>query len=113
MPASLQVFSQVGLFFENGTNNPIISRNNTANLVLSIPIRNELKKRLNLYYKKTRCSLMSLMYLGMPSLCLLFSLSKIRYNGGSFFVKRELILTVGNYGNGVSQFILAELYQFI
>ena len=30
---------------------------------------------------------------------------KLRYNGGSFFVKWELILTVGNYGNGVSQFI--------
>ena len=105
VPAASQAFSQVGLFFGNATNYPIILRNNTANLFFAVPIRNKLIKGGNLYYKKAKCSLMSLMYLGMPSLCLLFSLSKIRYNGGSFFVKRELILTVGNYGNGVSQFI--------
>ena len=39
---------------------------------------------------------MSLMYLGMPSLYLLFYLpKKLRYNGGSFFVKRESILNGG------------------
>jgi hypothetical protein len=36
------------------------------------------------------------MYLGMPSLYLLFYLpKKLRYNGGSFFVKRESILNGG------------------
>jgi hypothetical protein len=93
VPASSQAFSQVGLFLDNATNNPIILRNNTANLSFAVPIRNKLKKggnlyykkvsfavpirnKLkkggNLYYKKAKCSLMSLMYLGMPSLCLLF-----------------------------------------
>jgi len=71
MPASRQTFSKVGLLLENGTDNPIISRNNTPNGSLMVPIRIKLKKGANLYYKKTRCSLMSLMYLGMPSLFLL------------------------------------------
>jgi len=72
VPASSQAFSQVGLFLEHRSNNPIISRNNTTNFSLVMPVRNRLKKGLNLYYKKARCSLMSLMYLGMPSLFLLF-----------------------------------------
>ena len=87
VPASSQVFSKVGLFLENGTNNPIILRNNTANLFFAVPARNKLKMRLNLYYKKARCSLMSLMYLGMPSLCLLFSLSINKVQRGFFFCK--------------------------
>jgi len=95
MPAPRQAFSQVGLFLENGSNNPIVLRNNTANLFLAVPIRNELKTRLNLYYKKARCSLMSLMYLGMPSLSLLKIVVIFRYNEGSFFVKSELIFKGG------------------
>ena len=72
VPASSQAFSQVGLFLDNAMNNPIILRNNTANLSFAVPIRNKLKKGGNLYYKKDKCSLMSLMYLGIPSLRLLF-----------------------------------------
>jgi len=76
MPASLQTFSQVGLLFENGSNCPIILRNNTADLFRAVPIRNKLKTRLYLYYKKDKCSLMSLMYLGIPSLFLLLFANK-------------------------------------
>jgi len=65
-----QAFSQMGFFLENRTNNPIIPRNNTANLFTAVPIGNRLKIGLNLYYKKARCSLMSLIYVGMPSLFL-------------------------------------------
>jgi hypothetical protein len=72
VPASCQEFSQVGLFLENGTDNPVILRNNTANLFLAVPVRNKLKAWLYLYYKKAKCSLMSLMYLGIPSLFLFF-----------------------------------------
>lgn len=72
MPASRQAFSQLGLLLENGSDNPIILRNNTANLFVAVPVRNELKIRLDLYYKKAKCSLMSLMYVGIPSLFLLF-----------------------------------------
>jgi hypothetical protein len=68
MLASRQALSQLGLLFENGSNNSVILRNNTANLFLAVPVRNELKTRLDLYYKKAKCSLMSLMYLGIPSL---------------------------------------------
>ena len=50
----------------------IIARNMTSNLFLSVPVRNELKKRLNLYYKKAKCSLMSLMYVGIPRYTLYF-----------------------------------------
>ena len=93
MPASGQASSKLRLLFENRSNSPVILRNNIAGLFLAVPVRNELKTRLNLYYKKTKCSLISLMYLGIPSLFLLFFLvEKIRYNGGSFFVKQELIL---------------------
>jgi hypothetical protein len=61
MPASRQALSQLGLLFENGSNNSVILRNNTANLFLAVPVRNELKTRLDLYYKKAKCSLISLM----------------------------------------------------
>ena len=68
MPAPCQAFSQVGLFFENRSNDPIILRNGTADLFLAVPVKSELKIRPYLYYKKAKCSLMSLMYLGIPSL---------------------------------------------
>ena len=87
MPALRQALSQVGLFFENTTNNPIILRNNTANLSFAVPIRNKLKKGVNLYYKKAKCSLMSLMYLGIPSLFLFFSWSINKVQRGFFFCK--------------------------
>ena len=76
MPASRQVLSQLGLLLENGSDNPIILRNNTTNLFLAVPVRNKLKTRLDLYYKKAKCSLMSLMYVGIPSLFLLFFLCR-------------------------------------
>jgi hypothetical protein len=76
MPASRQAPSQLGLFFENGSNNSVILRNNTANLFLAVPVRIKLKTRLDLYYKKAKCSLMSLMYVGIPSLFLLFFLCR-------------------------------------
>jgi hypothetical protein len=72
MPALRQAFSQVGIFFENGSDNPVILRNNTADLFLAVPVTNKLKTGLYLYYKKAKCSLMSLMYLGIPSLFLFF-----------------------------------------
>lgn len=46
MLAAGQVFSQVGLFFEDGSNNLIIARSNTANRFLPVPVRNELKTEL-------------------------------------------------------------------
>jgi len=61
MPASRQARSQLGLFFENESNNSVILRNNTADLFFAVPVRNKLKTRLDLYYKKAKCSLMSLM----------------------------------------------------
>jgi len=61
MPASGQAFSQVGLLFEDGPDSPVVLRNNTANLFLAVPVRNELKTRLYLYYKKAKRSLISLM----------------------------------------------------
>ena len=70
MFALRQTFSQVGILFENPADNPIILRSDTANLFLAVPVRNKLKTRLQLYYKKAKCSLMSLMYLGIPSLSL-------------------------------------------
>jgi hypothetical protein len=72
MPAPRQASSQLGLLLENGSNNSVILRNNTADLFFAVPVRNELKTRLDLYYKKTKCSLISLMYVGIPSLFLLF-----------------------------------------
>ena len=46
MPASDQAFSQVRLLLENTPNNPVIPRNDTADLFLAVPVRNELKTRL-------------------------------------------------------------------
>ena len=46
MPASSQTVSQVGLFFENGPDSHVILRNDTADLFLAVPVRNELKTRL-------------------------------------------------------------------
>ena len=86
MPASRQASSQLGLLLENGSNNSVILRNNTANLFLAVPVRNKLKTRLDLYYKKAKCSLMSLMYVGIPSLSFFyFAVNKVQR--GFFFCK--------------------------
>jgi len=66
----------MGFFLEHRTNNPIISGNNTANLSIAVPTGNKLKIGLNLYYKKAKCSLMSLIYLGIPSWYLFFDSAK-------------------------------------
>lgn len=84
MPASDQAFSQVRLFFENTANSPVIQRNNTANLFFAIPVESELKIRPYLYYKKAKCSLMSLMYLGIPSLSLFCLTIKLSTTGVLF-----------------------------
>jgi len=62
-----QAVFEMGLFFENKTDGPIISCNNPSNLILAVPIGNKLKVRFKLYYKKAKCSLISLIYLGIPS----------------------------------------------
>ena len=86
MPASRQTFSQLGLFLENGSNNSVTLRNNTAYFFLAVPVRNELKTRLDLYYKKAKCSLISLMYVGIPSLSFFyFAVNKVQR--GFFFCK--------------------------
>jgi len=76
MPASRQAFSQLRLLLENFSNNPVILGNPNAGLFFAVPVRNELKTRLDLYYKKAKCSLISLMYVGIPSLFLLFFLCR-------------------------------------
>lgn len=76
MPASRQAFSQMRLLLENFSNNPVILGNRSADLFFAVPVRNELKTRLDLYYKKAKCSLISLMYVGIPSLFLLFFLCR-------------------------------------
>jgi hypothetical protein len=43
MPASCQALSQAGLFFEKGSDNPIILRNDTADLFSTVPVTNKLK----------------------------------------------------------------------
>ena len=86
MPTTRQTVSQVGFFFENRPDNPVIVRNDTADLFLAVPVRNELKTRLDLYYKKAKCSLMSLMYLGIPSLSF-FCLAINKVQRGFFFCK--------------------------
>jgi hypothetical protein len=115
MPASGQTFFQVRLLFENTPNSPVILRNDTADLFFAVPVRNELKTRLYLYYKKAKCSLMSLMYLGIPSLSL-FCLATIKVQRGFFFCKArifsESISTAGYYWKGVSQSIAAKVSQF-
>jgi hypothetical protein len=100
MPASGQASSQVGFFFENGADNPIILRNNAADLFSTVPVTNELKTGLYLYYKKAKCSLISLMYLGMPSLLLLYlAINKVQR--GFFFckagIRAEQISMTGYY----------------
>ena len=74
VPAPGQALSQVGSVFQHRTKKPIILQDRTTSLFDKIPIRFELKKRLNLDYKKAKCLLMSLMYLGMPSLSLVIGL---------------------------------------
>ena len=101
MPAVHKAFSQDRLFLENTPNSPVVLRNNTAGLFFAVPVRNELKTRLYLYYKKAKCSLISLMYLGIPSLFLLFSWSKNKVQWGFFFCKvwifSDSISTAGYY----------------
>lgn len=91
MPASGQAFSQVWLLFENMANSPVILRNDTADRFLAVPVTNELKTRLYLYYKKAKCSLISLMYLGIPSLSL-FCLPTIKVQRGFFFCKAWIFI---------------------
>jgi len=62
-----QAVFEMGLFFQNNADGPIISCNNLSNLIFPVPIGNKLKMRFKLYYKKAKCSLISLIYLGMPS----------------------------------------------
>jgi len=105
MPASDQAFSQVRLLSENTPNSPVIPRNDTPDLFLVVPVRNELKTRLYLYYKKAKCSLMSLMYLGIPSLSLVcLAINKVQR--GFFFCKAGIdkiqISMAGYYCGGVS-----------
>ena len=89
MPAAGQVFFQVGFFFKYRADNPVVARYKTANIFLTIPVRKKLKIRLDLYYKKAKCSLMSLMYLGIPSLFLLYStINKVQR--GFFFCKATI-----------------------
>ena len=91
VPALSQTPSQVGFFLEHRMKKLIILYDKTTNPVAPIPIRFESKKRLNLDYKKAKCSLMSRMYSGMPSLSLIIRLWKIfRYNEGLLFVKAKL-----------------------
>ena len=89
MPAVDHAFFQVRLFLENTPNKPVVLRNNTADLFFAVPVRNELKMRLYLYYKKAKCSLISLMYLGIPSLSL-FCLETIKVQRGFFFCKAAI-----------------------
>jgi len=60
MPATGQAIFEMGFFLQNRTNNKIISSNNAADLSIAVPARNKLKMGLDLYYKKAKCSLMSL-----------------------------------------------------
>ena len=84
MPAPCQAFSEVRLFFENRSKDPIILRNGAADLFLAVPVKSELKVRPYLYYKKAKCSLMSLMYLGIPSLSLFCLAIKLSTTGVLF-----------------------------
>jgi len=60
MLATGQAIFEMGFFLQNRTNNKIISSNNATDLSIAVPARNKLKIRLDLYYKKAKCSLMSL-----------------------------------------------------
>ena len=86
MPASRQTFSQVRLLLENFSNNPVILGNGSADRFFAVPVKNKLKTGLYLYYKKAKCSLMSLMYLGIPSLSF-FCLAINKVQRGFFFCK--------------------------
>ena len=86
MPAAGQALSQMGLFLENRSDNPVIFHDPTAYLFFAVPVRNKLITGLYPYYKKAKCSLISLMYLGMPSLLLLYlAINKVQR--GFFFCK--------------------------
>jgi len=61
MPATGQAVFQMGLFIKNRANNKIILSNKATDLSIVVPTRNKLKMALDLYYKKAKCSLMSLM----------------------------------------------------
>ena len=89
MPASRQTFSQVRLLLENFSNNPVILGNRSAHRFFAVPVTNKLKTRLYLYYKKAKCSLMSLMYLGIPSLSF-FCLAINKVQRGFFFCKATI-----------------------
>lgn len=65
--ASGQTLSKVGLLPQYRSNNPIIAGYQPSDFSFSVPVGRELKKNLNLYYKKAKFSLISLIYFGMPS----------------------------------------------
>ncbi len=60
MPATGQTISEMRFFLQNRTYNSVISSNNAADLSIAVPVRNKLKMGLDLYYKKAKCSLISL-----------------------------------------------------
>ena len=69
VPASGQTLAKVGLFLpQYRSNNSIIVYDQPSDFAFSVPVGYEVKKSLNLNYKKAKFSLMSLMYFGMPSL---------------------------------------------
>ena len=70
VPASGQTLAKVGLFPQYRSNNSIIVDDQPSDFAYSVPVGYEVKKSLNLNYKKAKFSLMSLMYFGMPSLFL-------------------------------------------
>lgn len=55
-----QASLEMGLLFEEKTDGPIVSCNYPSNLIFAVPIGNKLKMRFKLYYKKAKCSLISL-----------------------------------------------------
>lgn len=61
VPATGQAVFEMGLFLKNRANNQIILSNKAMDLSIAVPVRNKLKMALDLYYKKAKCSLMSLM----------------------------------------------------
>ncbi|MBC8391120.1 MAG: hypothetical protein H8E17_00935 [Deltaproteobacteria bacterium] len=61
VPATGQAVFEMGLFLKNRANNKIILSNKATDLSIAVPTRNKLKMALDLYYKKAKCSLMSLM----------------------------------------------------
>ena len=61
MPAALQAPPQVGMGSQNRPQDDIILKNKIADLAPVVPVRPELKMRLDPYGKKPRLSLMMLM----------------------------------------------------